>query len=236
MDTLNRNARTAGWLYLALVLLGPLPLMIIPNALYVTGNPAATAHNIATHEALFRIGILDIVIAGIVEILLALALYRLFSAVDRSWAVLLVALGVASVPISFANELNSVAMLLSAKGPAFLSAFAPAQREAMVMLFVNLHHYGNVVNEMFWGLWLLPFGILVYKSGFLPKVLGIWLGLNCIAYVALCVTGILWPQYIDNVETIAFPVQFGEVAIMLWLIIMGARPTLSFARRAPGAA
>ncbi len=235
MDVLNRNARTAGWLYLALVVLGPLPLMIIPNALYVTGNPAATAHNIATHEVLFRAGILDLLIAGTVEILLALSFYRLFSVVDRSLAAVLVAFGVVSVPISFVNELNSVGMLLCAKGGAFLSAFTPAQREGLVTLFVNLHHYGNVVNEMFWGLWLLPLGMLVYKSGFLPKVLGVWLVLNCFAYVAQCITGILWPQSIDVVDNIAFPVQFGEVAIMLWLIIMGARPTLSFARRVSGA-
>jgi hypothetical protein len=234
MSSLNRDARIAGWLYLALVLLGPLPLIIIPNMLYVAGNGAATAHNIATHEALVRAGILDLVIAGIVEIFLALALYRLFSSVDRTLAAALVVLGITSVPISFVNELNSAGALLFAKGAAFLSAFAPAQREAMVMLFINLHHYGNAVNEIFWGLWLLPFGILVYKSGFLPRILGVWLVLNCFAYVAQCVTGIVWPQYVETIENLAFPVQFGEVAIMLWLIIMGARPSLSFMPRPSG--
>jgi hypothetical protein len=234
VDSLNKDARTAGLLYLALVVLGPLPLLIIPSMLFVRGDAAATAHNIATHEALYRAGILDIVIAGIVEIFVALALYRLFSGVNRTLAVALAVLGIASVPIAYVNELNSVAALLLAKGSAFASAFAPMQREAMVLLFVNLHHYGNVVNEMFWGLWLLPFGILVYKSGFLPRTLGVWLVLNCFAYVAQCVTGILWPQYVNTIENIAFPVQFGEVAIMLWLIIMGARPSLSFAPRASG--
>jgi hypothetical protein len=234
MDSLDRSARIAGWLYLALVLLGPLPLLIVPNMLYVPGDAAATAHNVATHEALFRAGILDIVIGGVVEILVALALYRLLSGVDRSLAVALAVLGIVSVPIAFVNELNSVGALLFAKGTTFLPAFAPAQREAMVMMFVNLHHYGNVFNAMFWGLWLLPFGILVYRSGFLPRILGVWLVLNCFAYVAQSVTGILWPQYVETVANIAFPVQFGEVAIMLWLIIMGARPRLSFAPRATG--
>jgi hypothetical protein len=234
MDSLNRKARVAGWLYLALVLLGPLPLIIIPNMLYVPGDAAATAHNIATHETLFRDGVLDIVIAGTVNIFVALALYRLFEGVDRNLATVLAVLGIVSVPIAFLNELNSVGALLFAKGAAFLSAFAPIQREAMVMTFINLHHYGNVLNEMFWGLWLLPFGILVYKSGFLPRILGVWLVLNCFAYVAQSVTGILWPQHMDTVENVAFPVQFGEVAIMLWLLVMGARPTLSFAPRARG--
>ncbi|HLI94480.1 MAG TPA: DUF4386 domain-containing protein [Candidatus Baltobacteraceae bacterium] len=233
MRSVDRDARVAGLWYLLLVVLGPFPLVVIPNMIFVPGNAPATAHNIVTHQMLFRAGILDIVICGVLEIFVALALYRLFSGVDRGLAVALAALGIVSVPISFANELNSIGALLSATGAAFFSAFAPAQREATMMLFFNLHHYGNVFNEMFWGLWLLPFGILVYKSGFLPKTLGVWLVLNCFAYVAQSVTGILWPQYIETVENFAFPVQFGEVAIMLWLVIMGARPTLSFAPRAP---
>lgn len=93
----------------------------------------------------------------------------------------------------------------------------------MVMLFLNLHHYGAIVNEMFWGLWLIPLGVLTYRSGFLPRFLGICLILNAFAYLAQNITGILWPQYLDAVANAAFPVQFGEVAFMLWLLIMGAR-------------
>jgi Domain of unknown function (DUF4386) len=89
----------------------------------------------------------------------------------------------------------------------------------MTMLFLNLHHYGIVINEVFWGLWLLPFGLLVYKSGFLPRIIGAWLVLNCFAYLAQVVAGIL------------FPLQFGELAIMLWLLIVGAkRPNLALVR------
>jgi hypothetical protein len=80
-----------------------------------------------------------------------------------------------------------------------------------------------VVNEVFWGLWLLPFGLLVYKSRFLPRFLGVWLVLNCFAYVAQSVTSIMWPQYEDVVANYSFPIMFGELAIMLWLVIMGAK-------------
>jgi uncharacterized protein DUF4386 len=230
MNDLNRKARIAGLLYLGLVLLGPIPLLLVPNALFVPGNAALTSHNIATHEALLRFGIFMDLVLSTLEIFVALALYRLFSDVDRSLATLLALLGIISVPISFVNELNSVGALLFAKGAPLLAAFGTAQREAMVLLFVNLHHYGNVFNEIFWGLWLLPFGILVYKSGFLPRILGIWLVLNCFAYIAQNVAGILAPQYMGTIQNIAFPVQFGEVAIMLWLLIMGARPRFSVAR------
>jgi len=91
------------------------------------------------------------------------------------------------------------------------------------MLFLRLHNHGVLVNEVFWGLWLFPFGLLVYRSRFLPRLLGVWLILNCCAYVALSVTGLMWPHYQARVWNAAFPVMFGGLAIMLWLIVIGAK-------------
>jgi hypothetical protein len=136
-------------------------------------------------------------------------------------------LGLMDVPIFFANSLNDFGALLFARGRDFLSAFGEPQREAMVMLFLRLHHYGEVVNEVFWGLWLLPFGLLVYKSRFLPRLLGVWLMLNCFAYLAQNVTGILLPQYAAVVNNISLPLQFGALAIMLWLLVLGANERLT---------
>lgn len=230
MDALNRNARIAGLLYLGLALLGPIYLIYIPNVLFVPGDAVATTHNIASHEALLRLGVFVTIVGSTLEIFLGLALFRLFRNVDQPMALLLLVLALVSVPISFLNELNSIGALVFAQGAPFLSAFSAAQREAMVLVFVTLHHYGNIVNEVFWGLWLLPMGILTYKSGFLPRTIGIWLVLNCFAYLAQNVAGILFPQYLGTIENVAFPVQFGEIAFMLWLLIMGAKPRLSFAR------
>jgi len=92
------------------------------------------------------------------------------------------------------------------------------------MLFLNLHHYGFVLAEIFWGLWLFPLGLLVYRSRFLPRFLGVWLALAGFAWVILSLTGVLLPQYLDKVDTISQPALFGEVALMLWLVIKGARP------------
>lgn len=222
MGSLSRNARIAGLLYLMLVLVGPVRLIYIPSVLFVTGNAAATVHNIASHEVLFRIGIFADLVAATLDIFVLLALYRLLNGVDRNLAAIMVIFGLIDVPIYFINTLNDVGALLFARGADFLSAFGQSQRDAMTMLFVNLHHYGVVVNEVFWGLWLLPFGILVYKSGFLPRILGVWLVLNCFAYLAEDFTGVLVPQYANMVANVAFPLQLGEVAIMLRLIIMGA--------------
>lgn len=233
MTTLSRNARVAGLLYLTLVI-APLRLIYIPSKLIVSGNAAATASNIGAHQTLFRLGILTDLFTAVMGIFLTLALYRLFKGVDQFLAAMVVVLGALMVtPIYFLNTLNDAATLLLVRGADFLSVFDKPQREAMAMLFLRLHHHGVLVNEVFWGLWLLPFGLLVYKSRFLPRFLGVWLVLNCFAYLAQSVTGIMWPQYEDVVGNYSFPVMLGEVAIMLWLIIMGAKERQPLASAAP---
>ena len=223
MTSLSRNARVAGFLYLSL-LTAPLRLIYIPSKLFVPGNAAATAANIAAHETLFRLGILSDLFSATMLIFLTLALYRLFKGVDQDLARLVVILGALMVtPIYFVNTLNDMAALMLVRGADFLAAFDKPQRDALAMLFLRLHHGGEVANEVFWGLWLFPFGLLVYRSRFLPRILGLWLMLNCFAYLALSLTGILWPQYENAVFNSAFPAMLGELAIMLWLMIMGAK-------------
>jgi hypothetical protein len=227
MSSLSGKARLAGLLYLAVTVVGVFSLLYIPGLIYVPGDAAATAHNIASHEALFRTNIFLEIWGATLEIFLVLALYRLLAVVNRSLAMLMLVLGLIDVPIFFVNSLNDVGALLFARGADFLSAFGEPQRDAMVMLFLRLHHYGEVVNEVFWGLWLLPFGLLVYKSRFLPRLLGVWLILNCFAYLAQNVTGILLPQYTTVVSNVSLPLQFGELAIMLWLLLLGANDRLT---------
>jgi hypothetical protein len=86
-----------------------------------------------------------------------------------------------------------------------------------------LHGQGLILAQVFWGLWLLPFGMLVIRSGFIPRVLGAWLILNGFAYMILSSTALLLPQYSNVVRLFTFPVLFGELAVMLWLIIMGVK-------------
>lgn len=223
MTSLSRNARIAGLLYLTL-LTAPLRLIYIPSKLFVTGNASATANNIAAHETLFRLGILSDLLTATMGIFLALALYRLFKEVDRGLARLMVILGALMVtPIYFLNTTSDAAALLLARGADFLSVFDKPQRDALVMVFLRMHGQGVLANEIFWGLWLFPFGLLVYRSRFLPRVLGVWLMLNCFAYLATSLTGMLWPVYEDRVSNSVFPLMLGEPAILLWLIIMGAK-------------
>lgn len=223
MSTLGRNARIAGFLYLLDVLIAPFRLIYIPKTLFVSGNATATANSIVAHESLFRLGMASDLFCGVLEIFLVLALYQLLKQVSPKHAAVMVILGLMTVPIFFFNVLNDAAALILVHGADFLSVFDKPQRDALAMLFLRLHGQEIVAAEIFWGLWLFPLAILVYRSRFLPRFLGVWLTINGFAYLALSFTGLLLPQYEEMVSNYAFPAQLGEVVFMLWLLVMGAR-------------
>ncbi len=224
MKSINYRARVAGFLYLFLVFAGPVRLMYIPSALFVSGNATATASNIAAHETLFRFGIVSDLFCAVILIFLTLAFFRLFKDVDRNLAVLVVILGgVLPACVDFFNVLNDAAALILVRGADFLSVFDKPQRNAMAMLFLRLHHQEVNAAEILWGMWLFPLAILVYRSRFLPRLIGVWLIVNGFAYLALSFTGLMLPQYEDAVSNITFPALFGELALMLWLLVFGAR-------------
>ncbi len=216
--------RRAGLLYVLTSIVGFFAMGYVPNHLIVHGDATATAANIAAHEMLFRLGIAGQLIGSAAFIFVAMALYQLLKGVNRRQASLMVLLIVVSVPIAFLNEVYSVAALILVRGPDFLAVFETPQRDALAMLFLNLHHYGLVVAEIFWGLWLFPLGLLVYRSRFLPRFLGVWLILAGVAWVVLSLTGILWPQYANKVDTFSQPAVIGEIVFMSWLLIVGAKP------------
>jgi hypothetical protein len=225
MSSTRNPGRVAGFLYLFLVVAAPLRLIYIPSKLFVHGNATATASNIAAHELLFRLGIVSDLFCGTILIFLLLALYRLLQGVDQNLAVLMVILGgVMPATIDFLNVLNDAAALMFVRGPDFLSEFEKPQRDALAMLFLRLHHQEVAAAEVLWGLWLFPLAILVYRSRFLPRFLGVWLMINGFAYLAMSFTGLLLPPYEGMVSNIAFPALLGEMALMLWLVIKGARP------------
>jgi uncharacterized protein DUF4386 len=223
MNPIKKQARVAGFLYL-LLMAAPLRLIYIPSKLFVSGDATATANNIAAHELLFRLGIVADLFCGVVLIFLVLALYRLFKEVDQKLAVLMVIVGgVLPAAIDFFNVVNDAAALILVRGADFLNVFDKPQRDALAMLFLRLHGREIVGAEILWGLWLFPLAILVIRSRFLPRFLGYWLILNGFAYLALSFTGLLLPQYENVVSNFAFPAQLGELAFMLWLVIVGAK-------------
>jgi Domain of unknown function (DUF4386) len=230
MHPLKKAARIAGAIYLSMVVTGPFSLIYVPNKLIVRGNATATADNILAHETMFRLAILADLIGAVIFICLGIALYKLLSGVSRTWAGLMIAFVLVSAAVGFLNTLNNIAALTLFRGADFLAVFDKPQRDALAYLFVRLHSQGILINEIFWGLWLFPFGLLVFRSGFLPRFIGVWLMINCFGYVALSVTELFFPDYYDAAFKWAQPVLFGELAIMLWLLIKGAKvPPLELA-------
>ena len=224
MSFAKNPGRFAGLLYLLASIPGVFALVYVPSKLIVHGNAAATAHNIAASQTLFRLGIAAEFICQAGFIFVALALYDLLKGVNRQHASAMVILLVVSVPIAFLNELNAIAALVLVRGADFLSLFDEPQRDALAMLFLNLHGDGIDVAGIFWGLWLFPLGLLVYRSGFLPRILGLVLMVNCFAYPVNSLTSLVLPQYAAIVSRWMSPLQYGELVFMLWLLIMGAKP------------
>ncbi len=223
MYPLKRAARVAGAVYLSMVFTGPFSLIYVPSKLIVRGNATATAANVLTHDTLFRFGIVAGLFGQVLFICLGVALYRLLSDVNKTWARLMVGFVLVAAAVGFVNELNNLGALILFRGGEFLTVLDKAQLDALGMVFVRLHGQGNVIAEIFWGLWLFPFGLLVFRSGFLPRFLGVWLMINCFGYVVLSMTALFFPAYSDTVFLFLQPVLFGELAIMLWLLIKGAK-------------
>jgi hypothetical protein len=224
LRTTQQQARFAGLLYLILALIAPIGLLYVPGKLIVPGNATATADNLRGSGWLLRVGIASELAHQVIAIFLVLALYRLFKPVNETHAKQLVILGaLVSVPVMFANALNHLAALVLVSGADFLSAFERPQLDALAYLFVRLHSLGIDVVSIFWGLWLFPFGMLVIRSGFIPRVLGYLLIVAGVAYVVSAFATVVLPQHAELVGKIALPLEIAEVPILFYLLIWGAR-------------
>lgn len=224
MNSNKKNARIAGLLYLLMGITGPIGLMYVPSTLIIAGDATATANNIMSSELLFRFGIISNLICQISFIFLVLALNRLFKGINEKHAKLMVSLVIAAVPVAFLLELTQAAVLVLLKGSDYLKVFEPEQLHALAMVFLNVHEQGILIVGIFWGLWLFPFGYLVIKSGFIPKIFGILLIIGCFAYLTDSLTALLIPQYRDIISKILMlPLGAGEISTILWLLIIGAR-------------
>lgn len=228
MRASDNPGRVAGLWYLLLALLGPLRLLYIPGTLFVPGDAAGTVVNIVAHERLFRLGMAADLFVAVALIPLTLALYRLFEAVDRHLAVLVVILGgVLPSVLHIVNVVTDAGALMIARDADVLAGFDKTQRDAVAGMFLALHDELVTVAQILWGAWLLPLAALVYRSGFLPRFLGIWLALNGIVYVIASLSGILAPAIQPKVFAFGQPALMGELALILWLLIRGARPPLT---------
>jgi hypothetical protein len=219
------NARVAGLLYLVTVVTGMFYLGYVPSQLATQGDAAAKAAAILHSATLFRFGIAAELVCHAAFLLLPLALYRLLNGSGRRAAVLMVAFATASVPVAYANLTHRFEVLSLLGDADYLQAFAGAQRQALVMLQLDAYRHGLLVLEVFWGAWLLPFGYLVFKCGFLPRLLGVLLILGGLGYLVDFLGTLLLPSYPSSplADYVLLPASLGEIGTCLWLLVVGVR-------------
>lgn len=216
-------ARLAGLLYFLLTIQAPIALLYVPSHILIQNNPAATASNILSHEFMFRLSIVSQLASAIIFLYLAFVLYRLFKQVNQFQAGLLVAFVLAQVITTFIFETFNFTSMMIAKDE-ILQSLQPDQQHNLVMLFIKIHSYGIMIQEILWGFWLLPFGILVYRSGFIPKIFACCLVFGFVCWISDSVSFILFPAYHPIVSDIVMKAGWiGEMPILLWLLIMGAK-------------
>lgn len=226
-NELKKTARLAGLLYLIWVITGIYGIMYVPSQTIVPGDAAATANKILANEFIFRTGIINDIISNTIWVFIAFVLYLLFKEVNERQAKLMVALVLVQIPVVFFMEALNITSLMLFKGE-ILKTFEPGQRQDLAMLFLKINDYGTITLEMFWGLWLLPFGLLVYKSGFIPRVLGVFLLLNGLAYMLLSFVSVLYPEYRALASQFGMPFWIlGEISITLWLLIKGVKSNMA---------
>ena len=227
-EATKRLAHLAGAVYVSL---GVAAAFGFYHAPLVQGDLNAIADRLMTSDLRFRIGVVSDVLSTALSVPLALLLYQLLKPVHKMQAVWMAVLLVVAMPISFVVALNYVAAQWLLSGAPVVAALASPQREALGMLFLLLHTHGVLAVEIFWGLWLVPFGLLVMKSRFLPRALGILLVVAGVAYVAHSVISLLLdrPRIIPYERLTMLARAAGEFPIMLWLLIKGAdtRPASS---------
>jgi len=209
-------ARVAGFLYLIANLFAPFTLLYLPSRFIVRGDAAATASNIMASESLFRFGIVLNLFTFIGQIFLVLALYQLLKVVNKNMASLMVIFSLAAVPIAMLNELNNLAVLQFLNNADYLKVFQNDQLQALAYLFLRLHSQGFLIAQIFWGLWLFPMGYLVFKSGFLPRIIGVLLMIGCFGYVIES-----FAAFLGYNVSIIFYTGWGELLLLLWLLIKG---------------
>lgn len=219
----KQDARTAGLLYLMLVVVAPLRQVYIPSQLFVSGDAAATAANIVSNAELFWLGILGDLFCATLEVFLTLALFRLFKDVDRPSAVLMTVLGLMPVPLYFVNVFNDIAVAHLLLGPDAPACFDAVQVVPLADLAMALHGAGVHMLQIFWGAWLFPLAALAWKSHLVPRPVAVWLGINGVAYLALSLTGFAAPAWSGAVSLWVLPAQLGEVAFVACLLWRGLR-------------
>ena len=223
MNSIKKTARIAGFLYFLYMVTTILADVFGRSNLIVFGDASATASNIMASEWQFRIGITGDLISIVFFLLAAWALYVLLKSVNKDLALLFLLLNLGGVAVYSINLLNQFAAVLLLSGADYLKVFQADQLQSLAMFFLNLHHNGYWIAQIFFGAWLFPLGYLVFKSGFLPRILGIVMMIHCVGWLMTSLQFFLFPGF-EVITYLTYPLGFiSEFGLTLWLLIMGAK-------------
>jgi hypothetical protein len=219
---LSTWARISGFIYFIVIATGIFSLMYVPSEITVKGDAAATIANIRSHETMYRSGIAALLINQIAFFLLPLALYVLLAPTNRLVAQIMVLAALIGIPLGLASAAERIFLIelltskISVSPQAVLDLVAVSRARANEAL---------MIATTFWGLWLLPFGYLVFRSGCLPRVLGIFLMAGCVGYLVNLFGLIMVPNFseLTIASIVRVPATIGEIGIGLWLLLIGIR-------------
>lgn len=229
-SSISRTAKIAGLFYLIFILLLPIATKI-RSQLIMSGDAAATAQKIMANELLFRISIVTELVSALFFVLAAWALYALLKRINKNLALLFLLLNLIGVAIECVSVLNLSTALSLLSGVEYLTVFSTGQLQAQALLNMDMYHNGFIIAQLFFGAWLLPLGYLVYRSGFLPRLLGILLIIDFIGVLTHFLQFFLLPGY-DVLSYPGYAAGFiAEVSLTLWLLVKGVKENGAFPKR-----
>jgi len=220
--TINKSARIAGFLYL-IYMVTHIISDVWRGSFIVPGDAATTVSNIMAHEGVFTLTAVGDLLAAVLFFLAAWALYVLLKPVNKNLALLFLLLNLGGVAVQCSGDFFLFASQLLMNGPDTLNVFQADQLQSLAMFFLDLREKGFTVAQLFYGAWLFPLGYLVFKSGFLPKFLGIVLMVHCFTWVSTFFQSFLFPGF-TAITYVSWPLGFiAEFGLTLWLLVMGAK-------------
>ena len=223
MNSIVKTARIAGFLYLIYFVIHISSDLLGRSKIIVFGDAATTGKNIMASAWQFRIGFVGDLVAAVLFLLTAWALYVLLKPVNKNLALLFLLLNLGGVAVQCLSDLNLFAALLLSSGADYLKVFQADQLQALAMLFLYLRQNGFMIAQIFFGAWLFPLGYLVFKSGFLPRILGIVLMIHSVFWLMTFLQSFLLPDF-GAITYVSYPLGFiAEFGLTLWLLIIGAK-------------
>jgi Domain of unknown function (DUF4386) len=220
----KRLARISGVLYLLVGIFGGFAEGFIEPRMYAAGNAATTAGNVVANAGLVRMGVVADLLNATVWVFLGITLYLLLKHVNKSVAMAMVVLVAIGASIVCLNAVFEFEGLRIATGAVNLAAFGTAGSNAIVLLLLDIQHYGIFIAQIFFGLWLVPLGYLVYKSGMFPKTLGILLIVGGACYLVDLLAQFLVPDFGLKIHAfITIPSAIAEISMVVYLLVIGVR-------------